>query len=210
MFRHDSASASSLHASQPPMLASGSFFALIVIPSASEAISRTMSATSRPAWPSSRSRMNHAFSANRQASRNSGTPVAVADGPHLVEVRQADRLAAGRVVRDGDHHHGHVLAPARCDELVERGDVEVPLERVQARRVASLGDDEVDRLGAGELDVGPGRVEMGVARHDLAGAADHREEDPLGGAALMGGYHWRNGNSSVTASRKMNHEGEPA
>ncbi len=73
MFRNDSASASSLHASQPPMFASGSFLALIVIPSARQAISRTMSATSRPSWPSSRSRMNHAFSANRQASRKSGT-----------------------------------------------------------------------------------------------------------------------------------------
>ena len=56
------------------MLASASFFALIVIPSASEAISRTMSATERSAWPGSRSRMNHAFSAKRHASRKSGTP----------------------------------------------------------------------------------------------------------------------------------------
>ena len=56
------------------MFASGSFFALIVIPSASDAISRTISATGRAAWPGSRSRMNHAFSAKRHASRKSGTP----------------------------------------------------------------------------------------------------------------------------------------
>ena len=56
------------------MFASGSFFALIVMPSASDAISRTMSATARSPCPSSRSRMNHAFSAKRQASRKSGTP----------------------------------------------------------------------------------------------------------------------------------------
>ncbi len=56
------------------MLPSGSFFALIVIPSASEASSRTMSATSRSPWPGSRERMNQAFSANRHASRNSGLP----------------------------------------------------------------------------------------------------------------------------------------
>ena len=56
------------------MFAIGSFFALIVIPSASEAISRTMSGTDVPPYPGSRSVMNQAFSANRQASRNSGTP----------------------------------------------------------------------------------------------------------------------------------------
>ena len=38
------------------------------------AISRTMSGIERSAWPGSRVLMNHAFSANRQASRKSGTP----------------------------------------------------------------------------------------------------------------------------------------
>ena len=55
------------------MFASGSFFALIVMPSARAAISRTMSATPRSPCPGSRERMNHAFSANRHASRNNGT-----------------------------------------------------------------------------------------------------------------------------------------
>ena len=36
-------------ATQPPMFASGSFFALIVMPSASDAVSRTISATDRSA-----------------------------------------------------------------------------------------------------------------------------------------------------------------
>ena len=56
------------------MLASGSFLADIVIPSASAAISRTMSATGTPGVAGSRVLMNQAFSANRQASRNSGLP----------------------------------------------------------------------------------------------------------------------------------------
>ena len=82
---------------------------------------------------------------------------------------------------------------------------------MQVRRVVTLGDDEVDPLGTGELDVGPCRVEMGVARHDLTGASDHREEDPLGGAALVGGYHMAKREAALcTVSRKMNHEGEPA
>ena len=189
MFRNDSASASSLHASQPPMLASGSFLALIVIPSASEAISRTMSATSRAGLALLALADEPGVLGEAAGVQEKRYLMLVADGPHLVQVRQADRLATCRVVGDRDHHHGHVLAPASCDQIVERGGVEVALERMQACRVASLGDDEIDRLGTGELHVGPCRVEMGVVGHDLSGAPDHREEDPLRGAALVRGYH---------------------
>ena len=45
---------------------------------------------------------------------------------------------------------------------------------------------QVDRLGTRELDVGARRVEMGVVGHDLARAADDREEDLLGGPSLVG------------------------
>jgi hypothetical protein len=55
------------------MLPSGSFLADIVMPSAYEAISRTMSGMDRSDCPGSRCLTNQAFSANRQASRNSGT-----------------------------------------------------------------------------------------------------------------------------------------
>ena len=48
----------------------------MVIPSASDASSRTMSATSREPWPGSRERMNQAFSANRHALRNNRVPYA--------------------------------------------------------------------------------------------------------------------------------------
>ena len=167
------------------MFASGSFFALIVIPSARLAISRTMSATSRSPWPGSRSRMNQAFSAKRQASRKSGTPCAVADGADGAEVLERDRLPAAGVVRDRDHHDRDVLGAARRDEPLERLDVHVALERVLRRRVVPLGDHEVDRLGARELDVRARRVEVGVVGDDLARAADRREEDLLGGAALV-------------------------
>jgi hypothetical protein len=49
-----------------------SFVAEIVMPSASAAICRTMSATGTAAYPGSRVLMNQAFSAKRHASRNSG------------------------------------------------------------------------------------------------------------------------------------------
>ena len=53
------------------MLASGSFFADIVIPSARAAIFRTMLVTETLAYSGSLVFMNHAFSAKRQASRKS-------------------------------------------------------------------------------------------------------------------------------------------
>ena len=166
------------------MLAIRSFLALIVIPSASEAISRTMSATARSPWPGSRERMNQAFSANRHASRNSGSPNAVAHRAHRAQVVERHRLPAARVVRDRDEHARHVVA-ALGEQPLERVDVHVALERVRGARVAPLGDDQVDRLGAGRLDVGARRVEMGVVRDDLARPAEHGEEDPLRRAALV-------------------------
>ena len=78
------------------MFASASFFALIVMPSARAAISRTMSATSRSPCPGSRSRMNQAFSANRHASRNSGTPYRSQSVAHAAQVLERDGLARRR------------------------------------------------------------------------------------------------------------------
>ena len=95
-----SASASSFIASQPPMFASGSFFALIVMPSASDAISRTMSATVRSRLP----RL-----ALADEPRVLGEPARVeeerhaepvAERAHAAEVLERDRLAAAGVVRD--------------------------------------------------------------------------------------------------------------
>ena len=115
--------------------------------------------------------------------------VAVADGAHGTQVLERDRLPAPGVVRDRDHHDRHVLGAPLRDEAVERLHVHVALERMLRRGVVALGDDEVDRLGARELDVRPGGVEMRVVGHDLARAADRREQDLLGGAALVGRDH---------------------
>ena len=73
-FRHRSASASSLRARNPPMLAIPSFLALMVQPSAQANISRAISMGARSPCPSSRVLMNQLFSANRQASRMNGMP----------------------------------------------------------------------------------------------------------------------------------------
>src|ERR1017187_1354054 len=70
-------------------------------------------------------------------------------------------------------------------ELLEPVDIHVALERMLHRRIASLGDGQVDGLGTGELDVGARRVEVRVVGHDLARSADGGEEDLLRGSTLV-------------------------
>ena len=113
--------------------------------------------------------MNQAFSAKRQASRKSGRPW------RSHTARTARRLASDTgwpptVVGDGHHHERDVLRAALLDQPLERGDVHVALERGARARVARRG--QVERFGAGELDVGPRRVEVRVVGHDLVRAAD--------------------------------------
>jgi len=50
------------------------------------------------------------------------------------------------------------------EQPVQRRDVHVALERVPQRRLQALRDGQVDGLRPGELDVGPGGVEVGVVR----------------------------------------------
>ena len=184
--RQRSARSSSSIASQPPMFASGSFFADMVMPSASDAISRTMSATSRPPWPSSRSRMNQAFSANRQASRKSGTEwrshtartpcrfsseTGCPPPELLVIVTITSGTLPGRSPRNRSSASRSML----------------PLKGCSSCGRSPLLDDQVDRLGARELDVGPGRVEMRVVGDRQARPADRREQDLLRRPALVGG-----------------------
>ncbi len=116
-----------------------------------------------------------------------GEPVAIAHLTHGPEVGERHRLPPTGVVGHGDEHGRHVLGPALANEGVEGGDVHVALEGVDEARLAPLGDNQVHRLGAGELDVGSGGVEVGVVGHHVAGAADHREEDLLRRPTLMGG-----------------------
>ena len=52
---------------------------------------------------------------------------------------------------------------------------------------ASSGRGQVERDRAAELDVGARRVEVAVVGDDVAFLAHHREEDALGGAALVRG-----------------------
>ena len=170
------------------MFARPSFLADIVMPSASAAISRTMSGIERSPWPGSRSLMNQAFSAKRQASRKSGTPWRSQTARTARRFSSETGCPPPELLVTVTNTTG-TSRGALGEQPVERVDVHVALERVERRRVAALGDDEVDRLGAGRLDVRPGRVEVGVVGHDLAGPAEDAEQDLLGGAALVGRDH---------------------
>jgi hypothetical protein len=52
--------------------------------------------------------------------------------------------------------------------------------------ITALGDDEVDRIGAGELDVGARGVEVSIRRHDGARPGYDAEQDLLRRASLVG------------------------
>ena len=191
------------------MFASPSFFADIVMPSARLAISRTMSGIERSPWPGSRSLMNHAFSANRQASRKSGTPWRSQTARTWRRFSSETGCPPPELFVTVTNTTG-TWSPVRVEQRLERVDVHVALERVDRRRVAALGDDEVDRLGARRLDVRPRRVEVGVVGHDLARPAEDAEQDLLGGPALVGRDHVPEREQRLDASRNANHEGEPA
>ena len=88
--------------------------------------------------------MNQAFSANRQASRNSGLPnrsqtsrtartLAMLTGWPPPELLVTVSITSG-------------TAAARCgQQALQRGDVHVALERVAGGGLQALGDREVDR-----------------------------------------------------------------
>ena len=65
----------------------------------------------------------------------------------------------------------------------------LPLNGPGCGEVGGLGAREVERRRARELDVRARRVEVRVVGDDVAGPAHGREQDALGGAALVGGDH---------------------
>ena len=73
--------------------------------------------------------------------------------------------------------------PRLLDQPLERGDVHVALEGQDRLRIVRRR--QVDRLGAGVLDVGARRVEVGVVGDDLRRTAEDGEQDLLRRAALV-------------------------
>ena len=149
------------------MFAKASFFALIVMPSATANTSRTMSTTggrllARLAALDEPGVLGEAATVDEQR-----LAVAVCDLGHRAYVLQAHRLAAAGVVGERQHHERHAIAGA-SQQVFEPRHVHVALERMETRRVVRLGDHEVHGFGTRGLDVAARRVEVRVGRHDPA------------------------------------------
>ena len=109
---------------------------------------------------------------------------AIAQRADAAQVRQRHRLPAAGVVGDGHHDERHAIAVA-LEQRLERGEIDVALERMNDGRLTPFRDHQVARLGLLDLDVRARRVEVVVVRHDLSGVEDGVKQDALGGAALM-------------------------
>ena len=150
-----------------------------------------MSATSRPAL--SRLTLAHEPGVLGEPARveEERHAVAVAERPRAAHVLERDGLPAARVVRDRDHHQRHPFGPVVEQQALQPLEVDVPLERVEARRLERLRNRKVDGGRLGELDVRTGRVEVRVVRDDLAAPADRGEQDLLRRPALVRRDHVR-------------------
>jgi len=109
------------------------------------------------------------------------------DGGDLSEVRQAYRLTAARVVRDGDHDEGDARLAVLRDGFFELRDVDVPLERVLVGAVEGFVDHAVHGGRLAVEDVPPGGVEGHVEGDDVALLDERAEDDVFGCAPLMDG-----------------------
>ncbi len=110
----------------------------------------------------------------------------VAHCAHGPQVGERDRLPAAGVVRHRHHDEGDAVHADFGDGLPQRVDIHVALERMKRRRVATLGNHQIPRLGVLVLDVGAGRVEVRVVGNDVARLQHHGEEDALRRPALVG------------------------
>ena len=166
------------------MLTRPSFLALMIAPSAASNCSRAMAgdgtaALARLALPDEPRVLGEAAGVEEEP--HAAPP---ADVPRCPQVLQADGLAARRVAGDGAEDQGHPR-PLGREQRLEPGEVHVALEGVPARRIRRLGNREVDGPRPRPLDIGAGRVEVGVVRDHPAGAARDLEEHPLARPALV-------------------------
>ena len=133
-----------------------------------------------------------------------------AERADAADVLQADRLSSSRVVRDGHHHERNTLPAFLREHTLQACQIDVPLERMDSRRVPTLRDDEVQRPRPLELHVRPGGVEVRVVRNGHAGTADRREQDPLRRAPLMAGQDMPEARQRPDPLFERNQERAPA
>ena len=115
----------------------------------------------------------------------------LADSGYCFSIGHGNRLAAAGVVGDGEHDERDIFAADAGDQRLKRGDIHVAFEGQDGLGAAGFGIDEIDGLGARELDIGASGIEVGVVGDDVALLAHDVEEQALGGAALVRRKHVR-------------------
>ena len=113
-------------------------------------------------------------------------PVSVAHLAHGSQVRQDTGWPPPELLVTVTNTTGTFSAPRSLIRASSASVSMLPLNGWIVAGSRPSGMTQVDRLGAGELDVGAGRVEVGVRRDHLARSADDAEQDLLGGSALVG------------------------
>ena len=186
------------------MLASPSFFADIVMPSASEAISRTISGTAALGLARLAGLDEPGVLGEAAGVEEEGHAVAVADRADAAQVLEAHRLAAARVVGDRDEDDRDA-SPARARRAARRARARsmLPLNGCSTSGWRPSSMTRSTASAPGELDVGAGRVEVGVVGDRLARVRRSTEKRIFSAARPWWvGMTWRNGNSSWTASEE--------
>ena len=135
----------------------------------------------------------------------------VADGAHVAQVLERDGLPATGVVGDGDEDDRDVPGAAVGEERVERADVHVALERVDASagsRPSAMTRSTASAPVASTL----ARVVSKCVLFGTTFPGPPRTLNRIFSAARPWwvGITWVNGKRVRTASRNVNQEGEPA
>ncbi len=114
--------------------------------------------------------------------------VLLAERVGRTKVLEGHGLAAGEIDVGLDRDVWDPLRAVFVDEVLELLEVDIALERVQARGVVCLVDDHVDEGPARPLLVEPRRGEVHVAGDDVARIDEDLAEDVLGAATLVRGH----------------------
>ena len=102
-----------------------------------------------------------------------------------LQVSHGHRLRAETVVADGHQDQPDLAAVRAGQGLLQRGKVDVALERCRAVEIGRFRARQVPGLRADQFDIGVGGIEMSVAKADLPGREQTGEEHALAGPALV-------------------------
>ena len=114
-----------------------------------------------------------------------GNSIAAAQFGRSLDIPHRNGLASGRVVGDGQHDTGDLLLGVFLEDRFQLFEVHLSLEGKFPLSVGRRVDRTVDCYGTAKLDVPLCRVEMGVARNDIALFEQGGEDDVLGSATLV-------------------------